>query len=173
MQKEFRISAELRKRLARPIGNLITTEQVEKGAFTDSVRKASLVITVGDRVTETAAEAGRVPDVQIVDGLEKRKKRDPPDVPSVVQIKVRNPPGSISMEAVEGVKRAFAGAKPARVLVDGEEDLLAIPAVTFAPVGATIFYGQPNEGVVVVKVDASAKARNRALMDEMGMPKTF
>jgi GTP-dependent dephospho-CoA kinase len=126
-------------------------------------------VTVGDRVTETFGKLGRIPDVQLVDGLENRKKRETPDVPYKRQVKVRNPAGTITDEAINGIREAFRGAKPARVLVDGEEDLLAIPVIALAPESAVVFYGQPGEGIVAVKADAETKTRNRTILSEMGI----
>jgi len=169
---EFKVPESIRSRLARPLGLLITNEDILAGGLADAVKRSSMVVSVGDRVTESIAALGRVPDVQVVDGREKRQERAPPAVPYSSLLQATNPPGSITAEAVEAIRNAFGGAKPARVLIRGEEDLLAIPAVLFAPIGASIFYGQPNEGVVVVKVDAPAKARSRAILKEVGMGDT-
>ena len=45
----------------------------------------------------------------------------------------------------------------AKIIVDGEEDLLALFAVVSAPVGSMVMYGQPREGIVVVSVNARTK----------------
>ncbi len=50
------------------------------------------------------------------------------------------------------------------MLVDGEEDL-ALPAIVAAPEGASVVYGQPDEGMVHVRVTAEAKAEMRTLLD--------
>jgi hypothetical protein len=136
--------------------------------FARAVDQSSVVVTVGDRVTETLGMMGRVPDVQIVDGRENRVKRRPPDVPSSRTIHVRNPPATITKAAIRGIREAFRVKEPVRVLVSGEEDLLAIPAIVLAPMSAGIFYGQPGVGIVLVRVTRAAKARNRALMARMG-----
>src|SRR5579863_6503740 len=128
-----------------------------------------MLITVGDRVTETVGELGRTPDVQVVDSKENRKGRTPPDVPFARLVEVENQPGSISDSAVAGVRDAFQGQMPVRVLVDGEEDLVAIPVIALAPVYALVLYGQPGQGIVAVKADSNAKARNRAILEEIGM----
>ena len=130
--------------------------------------ESPIVVTVGDRVTETIGRMGRVPDVQIVDGKENRSERRLPDVPSSRTIRVRNPPATITEGAIAGIKDAFGGTKPARVLVDGEEDLLAIPAIVLAPLSAAVFYGQPGIGIVLVKVTPASKARNKAYLADMG-----
>ncbi len=169
MPREYLLPERLRKTLARPLGRLFTVEEIASGELSDSIARASFVVTVGDKVTETSAKMGRAPDVQIVDGRENRKARKPPVVSHAVLVKVSNPPGTITEEAIGAIRTAFAGKKPARVLVDGEEDLLAIPAVLFAPLGASVYYGQPGEGVVLVRSDSRSKSRSRALMAEMGI----
>lgn len=131
-----------------------------------------MIVSVGDRVTETLGKLGRVPDVQIVDSRENRREREPPDVPHARSIRVRNPPATITDDAIRGIEEAFRGKKPARVLVDGEEDLLAIPAVVFAPISAIVLYGQPGVGIVIVRVSAASRARNRALLAEMAGAET-
>lgn len=167
MAAEFALPERLRPKLAQPLGVLFTRKLIKSGTLAVSVREPGLVITVGDRVAETVASLGRVPDVHIVDGKENRKIRTPPEVPRVVSIGVKNPPGTITAEAMEGIRNALRGKKPARVMVDGEEDLLVIPVQIFAPVGTRIYYGQPGEGIVMLKVDREAKARARALLKQM------
>jgi hypothetical protein len=49
--------------------------------------------------------------------------------------------------------------KQIRLEVQGEEDLLALPVLAYYPEDAVLFYGQPNEGLVVV---SSKKAREKA-----------
>jgi uncharacterized protein (UPF0218 family) len=129
-----------------------------------------MVITVGDRVTETIGGLGRTPDIQVVDGKENRKKREPPDVPYVRLIRVENPAATLTSEAIRGVRSAFLGEKPVRIMVRGEEDLMAIPVIAMAPVSAVVFYGQPGEGIVAVKADERSKSRNRTILSEMGVP---
>ncbi|MGA2663701.1 MAG: DUF359 domain-containing protein [Nitrososphaerales archaeon] len=134
----------------------------------ETLRSSPLVVSVGDRVTETLHALGRTPDVQVVDRVERRVRRSAPDVPFATQIRARNPAGSITEGAVVAVGRAIGGRKPARVLVDGEEDLLAIPAIESAPLGATVYYGQPGVGVVLVVVDERARRSASRIMASMG-----
>ena len=159
----------LRTRLARPLGRLFSAEEVKGQSFLEVFREAPMVITVGDRVTETLGARGRVPDVQVVDSRENRKERAPPNVAYARRIEVENPPGTITEDAIEGIREALRGQKPVRVAVKGEEDLLALPAIALAPSSAVIFYGQPGEGIVVVRADAKSKSRNRAILAEMGI----
>ena len=171
--KEYRLPSSLRERLAKPIGKLFKDEETNGEAFRAELKKASFVITVGDRVTERIAELGRIPGVQVVDGRERRVERRMPDVHYTRLIRVRNPPGTITNEALGGIAEAVKEREgPVRVLVEGEEDLLAIAAVASAPISSSIYYGQPLVGVVLVRVDRAAKRRNGEILKEMGVPES-
>jgi len=167
--RTYRLPEELRTRLASPLGTIYSGEETKGTDFERLVRSASMTVTVGDRVTDTLGAMGRTPDVQVVDGFERRVLREVPTVPYARLIKVENPAGTITADAINGMKKAFLGKKPVRVQVKGEEDLMAMLAIALAPISATIFYGQPGVGVVAVKANATAKSRNRAIMAKMGI----
>ncbi len=166
----YRLPEEMRLRLAKPLGRLFVAAELSKPAFEKVVNDLTAIASVGDRVTETLWTLGRAPDVQVVDGRENRMERKPPDVPYLRMVRAKNPSGTITQDAIDAIREAFGGRKPARVLVDGEEDLLAIPTVVLAPVSTGVFYGQPGVGIVMVKVTEASKTRNRALLVRMGAP---
>jgi GTP-dependent dephospho-CoA kinase len=168
--KEYRLPEGLRPKLAAPLGRLFPGREVGGREFMELVTGAKLVVTVGDKVTETFGKLGRVPDVQVVDSKENRKGREPPEVPYVHLIKVANPAGTLSTEAIQGVVSALGGSKPARVLVEGEEDLTAVPVIAYAPDSSVVFYGQPGEGIVAVTVDAASRKKSKAILEEMEVP---
>ena len=169
MGKSYKLPVGLRSELAEPLGAVFDAEEVKGQEFENLVMNAAMVVTVGDRVTDTLGEMGRTPDVQVVDGVERRVIRRAPKVPYARLVKVRNPAGSLTTEAIAGMKKAFTGKKPVRVRVYGEEDLMAMLAIAMAPVSATVFYGQPGVGVVAVKANAVSKSRNRAILAKMGI----
>jgi len=169
LPRTYRLPEELRSRLAAPLGTVFKTEEARGPGFERLVSQAPFAITVGDRVTDTLGAMGRTPDVQVVDGVERRAKRAVPTVPYARLIRVRNPAGVITEDAIAGMKKAFLGKKPVRIQVKGEEDLMAMLAIAMAPVSAVVFYGQPGVGVVAVRADASAKSRNRAILAKMGI----
>jgi len=169
MPKAYKLPEALRVKLAKPMGRLYSSTEVGGQEFSEAVIAAPMLVTVGDRVTETVGAIGRVPDVQVVDSKENRKERPPPDVAYSRRISVKNPPGTITEDAIAGIREAFRGRKPVRVAVEGEEDLLAIPVIALAPVSALVIYGQPGEGVVAVRADAESKSRNRAVLAEFGI----
>lgn len=169
MRRVFRLPLELRPKLAKPLGRVYSGEESKGSEFAEVARAASMVVTVGDRVTDTLYEVGRIPDVQVVDGVERRSKREPPKVPYARLVKVKNPAGALTIGAIDGMRKAFNGKKPVRVMVDGEEDLMAMLAVALGPISSMVFYGQPGVGVVAVRVNAISKARNRSILAKMGI----
>jgi len=58
---------------------------------------------------------------------------------------------------------------PVRITVDGEEDLLALPLLLILPEGSILMYGQPYEGMVVVKINSKVRKKAKDLMDRIGM----
>ena len=165
--KRYVVTPALRRKLKKPVGTLYRANQLKRPPFLLGLRTSPFVISVGDRVTETLQALGRTPDVQVVDEVERRMKRPPPEVPYVRLVRASNPAGSITAEAIEAVRNALEGEKPARVLIEGEEDLLAIPAIEAAPPGTSLYYGQPGEGVVMVLVDERARLSARSMIAAM------
>jgi uncharacterized protein (UPF0218 family) len=149
---DYALTPYVRRRLKKPLGRLFPPSAVEEDQFRDALFSAPFVITVGDRVTETVGKLGRTPDLQIVDSVERRQRRQAPNVRFSRLYRAANPAGRITSEAVAAIDLALKGPLPARVLITGEEDLLALPAVALAPDGTALFYGQPGEGVVLVDV---------------------
>lgn len=64
--------------------------------------------------------------------------------------------GIISAKASKVIENAFQ-LDNVLVEVDGEEDLLGFPAVLLMPLDSTVLYGQPQEGVVMIKVNETTK----------------
>ncbi|WP_226004234.1 GTP-dependent dephospho-CoA kinase family protein [Natrinema salinisoli] len=126
------------------------------------------LIAVGDVVTYHILQAGRQPDVALVDGRTKRSAVDEEireAVTAGASIEVRNPPAELSAPVVRALRRALATDEPTTIMVDGEEDLVALPAIVAAPEGASVVYGQPDEGMVHVRVTDDHRTEMRALLE--------
>ena len=52
-------------------------------------------------------------------------------------------------------------------MLTGEEDLLVIPVCIHAPDNAVVMYGQPNEGLVIVKITPEIRNKTQTLLDSM------
>lgn len=158
------IPAELRAALKEPLGELLPEDTMERSHVAE--RALRPVITVGDRTTERLLGWGITVDLQIVDGLERRERRRAPPLPEgTLEARCSNPPGAVSREADRAVREALSSGRPCRITVDGEEDLLALPACVYAPDGASLFYGQPGEGMVAVRVGPEARRKTQKIID--------
>jgi len=127
----------------------------------------SYIITVGDRTTEKLVNFGIIPSLQIIDGIEKREKRDSIKLEGTTELTVDNPPSEITDSAIEVIKKAFSMTGSVRIMVSGEEDLLVLPVCVHAPENSVVMYGQPNEGLVIVKVTSEIRNKAQKLLDLM------
>jgi GTP-dependent dephospho-CoA kinase len=59
---------------------------------------------------------------------------------------------------------------PVRIVVSGEEDLLALPLFVMVPNGSVVLYGQPLEGMVIVRIDETVRWKARDLLYRIGAP---
>lgn len=125
------------------------------------------IVAVGDRVSENMLKAGIRPNVVIVDNRVMRKTITPIAVDVEETSVLRNPPGTIADEAWRVIGAALKNDKRTRILVEGEEDLLALVAAICAPQNSIVVYGQPREGVVVIKVTQGARRTFSDMIDEM------
>ena len=157
----------LREQLKIPLGILLPESQVDKTNIQKHLPENSYVITVGDRTTEKMIEFGLIPSLQIVDSQEKRTKREPPKLANATELTVNNPAAEITTQSIELIKKAFAMEPPVRITVNGEEDLLVLPACIYAPENAVVLYGQPNEGLVIAKITPEIRNKTQALLDLM------
>lgn len=168
-QKLF-LPRHLRQELRKPLGEMVDTTFSGQG----------FLVAVGDVSAQRLLQTKIKTNLFIVDFQVQRQpvyhsfreigfsteKR----LPAVV-----NPPGVITREALRSVFQAISdGLKDnqSRVLkIDGEEDLLVIPAILYAPLGARVIYGQPPtelrpEGLVAVTVTEEKKAAIQALFNQ-------
>ena len=169
MPREFRIKSKMRVDLKIPLGELVREKDVSRETlkqFFESARDL-ITVTVGDRTTERMHEFGLSPLLEIIDSVEKRSRRIPPlnSENDRLIFKTVNNAGSINSDALSLLSlcldRIEQGSK-LRLEVEGEEDLLALPIIAFYPVTTVTFYGQPNEGMVIVR-SSDDRARKRAL----------
>ena len=57
-----------------------------------------------------------------------------------------------------------------QIIIKGEEDLLALPLFMYSPNGWTVFYGQPNEGLVVVEIDSNIRKKAKLIFNKVFLP---
>ena len=146
-----------RAMMAWPLGIAIGKEAPDSIIRVRSEYENSFLITVGDVVTLNTIKYWRVPNLAFMDlktrrtiGMGGAEAAGFDEVISIV-----NRPATLSIEVINVVRRAMAIAMSgSRVLiqVDGEEDLLAIPAVLLAPRGSLVLYGLYTGYLIVIPV---------------------
>lgn len=178
----YRLPHALRPELAQPFGPVHDTgEALRKSA-------GRVVVSVGDVVTQMFLDAGVTPKVMVIDGHTQRGAvglanalprfakgpgakvqgalENLPDF-GVRRVEVANPAAEITPQLLSAMDAAFRGKGSTLIQVIGEEDLAALPAMIMAPEGASVCYGQPREGVVVVIVTPVVRQRARDLLAKM------
>jgi len=131
------------------------SNEVEK-RFKDLIlrKKFSKIITVGDYCSLALPS-----DVKIFDGKIKRKKiRKFPKY----SYHLSNPAGTIRKEVWPVLKRAIKENK--NIFVDGEEDLLVIPAVLISKKNMAVVYGFPGKGVCLIELSLQVKKNLKKLL---------
>ncbi|AEH25006.1 GTP-dependent dephospho-CoA kinase [Pyrococcus yayanosii] len=167
----FRLPPELRGELKRPLGELIRGPI--PGPYLkvrERLARARNLVTVGDVVTENVLKLGVKPSIAIYDHRTERRDYKPDIEPDAVVITVQNPPGTITKELLEAIRKAYelvGRGKRVYIIVGGEEDLATIPAVLYASPGTLVVYGQPREGIVLIKVIPECKRRCAEIMRRM------
>ncbi len=156
-------------RLKNPFGDLIPgppKETIPKLTRMIRETKPPRVIAVGDVVSRETLRAGIVVDLRIVDNRSLRKDLDVATYPAKNAFSINNPPGVITAEALETIRRA-ARTKDSIIYVEGEEDLLVLPVIMEAPQRSFVLYGQPHEGLVIVTVTAEKKEEVDRILQRM------
>ncbi len=157
----------LRENLKKPLGQLLKDSEITKDIVLKNMGSNVFLITVGDATTERMIKLGIIPSLQIVDSLEKRQERNLPGGMVKTSLTCNNPPAEITDDSIAIIRKAFDMYKPVRIIVKGEEDLLVLPAVLFAPENSIVMYGQPNEGLVIVKINEEIRNKAKAIMNSM------
>jgi Uncharacterized protein conserved in archaea len=88
-----------------PLGILLSEDTADKENIQKHLSDNSYIITVGDRTTEKMIDFGLIPSLQIIDGIEKREKREPPKLANATELTVDNPAAQITTASIDVIKR--------------------------------------------------------------------
>ena len=166
----------LRDAFKEPMGPVTTDAKTLIGAAAETRKAYSAsdapIVAVGDVVTYHLREAGRIPDVALVDGKTEREPVRAEITEALSEseerrISVTNPAATLSEALLEAIAAGLADPDPVVIEVDGEEDLAALPAILATPVGGTVVYGQPGEGMVHVAVTPESRTEARELFEAL------
>ena len=171
----YNLTPQLRIKLKEPFGSLIqgTPEQtMAKMKELVEKEKPPKIISVGDIVSRNLHKYSIHPQLTIIDNISMRDQKMPQEAEVEKTVYVDNPQATITQEAVAAVKEALEGDEHTHIVVKGEEDLLTLIAVLYAPINAVVVYGQPNFGIVVVKVTSQKKAQAQEFLNAMKSSKS-
>lgn len=177
---DYKLPKTLRASLRDPIGKLFT------GSAQNAARNAKnyintikpiITVSIGDYCTKTLFDVHFLPDVVIYDGKTLRKKKINLNLDLYQIMKVFNPPEWILHKAWRILDSTFkqiqsytSGKCRVAVRIDGEEDLLVIPAIISLPLGSMVVYGQPpittDEGIVCALITPSLKTLAEELLSK-------
>jgi hypothetical protein len=162
-KRNLKLPENLRSQLQQPFAPVIKKITREKFG----------IIAVGDIAAVALLNQKIDPDLAIVD---LKTKRRPVFANLAAEglkpgLTAKNPAGTISQNAVKKLLDCFKQKQPT-LLIDGEEDLLVLPAILLAPLKTTIYYGQPDQGLVKIKVSEVTKAKALSLLRRFISPKS-
>jgi len=162
---------ELKRELRRPLGLLLKgnpPEVVEKIEEIISQERPPILIAVGDFVSRQLSEAKVKVDIYVVDGAIERRESGIPRLEALKTERAVNERGTITPDAAEKLHQLISAEEtPSILLVEGEEDLLALSAILSSPLKSIIVYGQPGEGAVLVRVTSELKEKARKIIEEI------
>lgn len=158
----MKIPERIKEKLKKPLGEL-------QGDFRKikALSRSHRIIAVGDVCALGLLAAGIKPHLAVYDHRFMRKKLDSGMV-SILAVhfknpkKYANPAGSLSERIMEDAPELLK--KGGGLLIEGEEDLTALAFILAAGPRDVIVYGQPHEGLVLVKPGNRLKKKVRVLL---------
>ncbi|MEM1623473.1 MAG: DUF359 domain-containing protein [Sulfolobales archaeon] len=145
------------------------SEESVTDSLLNLLKDCSEVVVVGDFACLKLLESGYVPRVCVIDGVTRRTRTQ-----SIVSeyfsrvARSSNPRSHVCQGAVEKILEAIREAERKEstlILIDGEEDLLALPAIAEAPSEWCVIYGLPECGVELVVVDQDVAKSARKILE--------
>lgn len=159
------LPAELRGAFKEPFGPVHTDADRLVADLGDPV------IAVGDVVTRHLEDADARPGLAVVDWVTEREelaREKRPDAAGYnVRLAVKNPAATLTAGLLDALRVGIERGEKTVVVVDGEEDLATLPVLAVAPVGASVVYGQPDEGMVHVRINDEIRTRACELLSRM------
>ncbi len=164
-EKILELPAEVRHILRKPLGKVIQgteetiLETAQKAKKYLEKQQPFMLISVGDIATESLEKAGVNIDFSIIDFKTQRNKSVSKNI--IQGKKYKNKAGTISGKVthifINKLEKFFSNKDAQRLMISGEEDLIALPAILLAPLGSMIVYGQFELGLVIVEVSEEMK----------------
>jgi uncharacterized protein (UPF0218 family) len=162
------------QRLKEPFGRLLPGTPAKTMSALDSIisqTQPRRITAVGDVVSRETLVAGITVNLRILDHISMRRPTAAFNLKVSRTYRVKNPAGVITLEAWETIKKAMKD-NEALIVVEGEEDLLALPCIVESPNNCLVLYGQPSKGLVVVDTNSKVKDEASLILSRMTREQT-
>jgi cytidyltransferase-like protein len=156
--RDVTLSENAREYFSQPLGEVLTGNELTKPGI---VPMTDVVAVVGDSSLEQFLEHRLPYQLGVYDQKQQRQAYSS----SVMQhispnFTASNPAGQITTDLSHNLMKCLPSSptqKPAHILVQGEEDLAAVALILLLPLESIVFYGQPNQGLVRMKISEELK----------------
>ncbi len=170
-----------RKHFKKPLGQLLksNTNNLSWLALVakEEIKKkpTPMIITVGDIVTQGFLRAKTPFSLAVIDYRSRRQSVYPGFHKELIEASplmetAVNDPGTLSSSVIKKIKQLMPKIifqqKRAVLEIKGEEDLTVLPLVLLSPLETFIFYGQPDKGIVKVRVTEKIKNKTYSLLNK-------
>jgi len=196
-RKKFILPTTKRSVFKKPFDVLLTGSQSHLGWAGLKAKKALektkpfMTIAVGDIAVISLLQQQIPLNLSIVDLKTKRKplfsSLNKLGLPPKANHTVNNPASSITPDLIKAIQKSLKShtnnlsantLKPQNslpnlsceyrtILVKGEEDLSVLPAILLSPLNSAIFYGQPQKGLVYIRVTENSKQKALNLLKKL------
>lgn len=144
---------------SKPLGEVGTSPQELQDSSEPSV--ATVVAVVGDSSLEQFRQSRLPYHLGVYDQLQQRKSYSSEEIENISpNFTVENPASLITTQLVSVLTQSLESTsltKPMHILINGEEDLAAVALILLLPLSSEVYYGQPGQGMVCMKIDEKLK----------------
>lgn len=169
-QKTLFLPGKLKPLFQSPLG-----EVIHVNTFDFTKIDFNKTITVGDETAKIFNDKKLNSKISVVDFKINRKKifSKTSELGFLKNEKIweaENYPSEINKkiwDILEELKLNILKNKRMILIINGEEDLIVLPLIILFPLGFFIFYGQPNEGMVFLKINLHLKRKVVMLLNKL------
>lgn len=169
--KHYLLTEKTRIKLKHPLGQLIIgSPETTMPIVQELIRrnKPKKICVVGDFLSQKAIEYKLKIDLWIFDGKVMRRPVSNSLLPKLNQVTIHNPPGTLTAESMKVIK-GITYDRPHAIFVCGEEDLLALLVIKYAPLNTLVLYGQPHVGVVAIMANDKMKSEVNNILNQLSI----
>jgi len=147
---DIKIDNHQRAFFTKPLGPVVSTPTHKKDVT---------VAVIGDYALSKFIEKNWNYTIGVYDKKTKREDFETEELKNITpDIEIDNPAGMISLESIK-VLGQLDFKEQKNILVNGEEDLITVSLILTMPLDSIIYYGQPDEGMVLLKVTEDLKEK--------------